>query len=185
MAPRPTRSLLDRMARIALSRGLPEPDAEDVVVTAWQKAVAAWTPERGAFEALLARVVQRESVEWWRRARRQPVVEPGTVELVTAPPPVDLERIAENQRRLLDALSAEERRVFATWALQKHLPQGQLDAAGAAGRLGMSVADYNNAKRRLKDKIHRLANQWGLAPRAFFSVAEDEGPRRIGARHVG
>lgn len=184
MAPRPTQTQLRKMARIALSRGLPEEDAEDVVSVAWQKAVQAYSADRGQFEALLARIVQRESIEWWRRHKRRPDADPGTLELVQSPPSADLERVAGNQRRLLGALSADERRVFTTWALQKHLPQGTLDAAGAAARLGMTPTEFNNAKRRLKSRILSLAEDWGLPPRAFFSVAEDEGPRK-GVRHVG
>lgn len=183
MAPRPTQPLLDRMARIALGRGLPEPDAEDVVVAAWHKAVEAYEPSRGPFEALLARTVRNACTDWWRRAQTHRA--DGDVTTLASPTPADLEQVAANQRRLLEALTDDERRVFATWALQKHLPQGTLDAAAAAARLDMDVPTYNNAKRRLKDRIRRLATQWGLAPRAFFSVADDEGPRRIGVRHVG
>ena len=184
MAPNPTQAQLRKMARIALSRGLPEEDAEDVVAASWHKAVAAYSADRGGFEALLARIVQREAIEWWRRNKRRPRVEPGRLELLESPTLPDLGQVEANQRRLLDSLSPDERRVFTTWALQKHLPQGALDAAGAAARLGMTVPEFNNAKRRLKSRIVKLAETWGLPPRAFFSVAEDEGPRK-GVRHVG
>ena len=183
MAPRPTQPLLDRMARLALGRGLPEPDAEDVVVAAWHRAVAAHDPTRGPFEALLIRTVQNACTDWWRQARTAPTE--ADVESLATPRPADLEQVAANQRRLIEALTDEERRLFATWALQKHLPQGTLDAAGAAARLGMDVRTYNNGKRRLKARIQALAAQWGLPPRAFFSLADDEGPRRLGVRHVG
>jgi DNA-directed RNA polymerase specialized sigma24 family protein len=129
-------------------------------------------------------VVRNECIDWWRAAQQAPTPS-GQLELVAAPTAASMEQVAANQRRLLDALDPDERRLFATWALQKHLPQGTLDAAGAAARLGLDVRSYNNAKRRLRDKIRRLAAAWGLAPRAFFSVADDEGPRRTGARHVG
>ena len=184
MAPRPTQAQLRKMARIALSRGLPEEDAEDVVAVAWQKAMEAYSADRGGFEALLARIVQREAIEWWRTRRRRPRVDPGHLELLESPRSTDHRQVEANQRRLLEALSPDERRVFTTWALQKHLPQGALDASGAAARLGMTVPEFNNAKRRLKARIVKLAEEWGMPPRAFFSVAEDEGPRK-GVRHVG
>jgi DNA-directed RNA polymerase specialized sigma24 family protein len=174
--PVPSKAELTRLVSLAMSRGLPPPDAEDVVARSYERAAAAYDPGRGAFGALLQRVVQREAVEWWRTRLRGPDARTSPLGSVpAAPSPEALEVASANQRRLLDALGEDERQVFAAWALQKVHPD--VDAAVAAGRVGLTVREFDNAKRRLKDRIRRLAASWGLEPRDFFSVTEDEGPR--------
>ena len=64
------------------------------------------------------------------------------------------------------------------WALQKHLPRGTLKALDAASALGVSVAEWENAKRRLRARIGKLLDDWGMAPRDFFSLEDDERPKR-------
>jgi DNA-directed RNA polymerase specialized sigma24 family protein len=176
---RPDRELIEGAVRAALRRGVPAADAEDIAVSAWEKASASFVPARGEFGALYQRVVQTAIVDWWRQIGRRR--ETPSVSAWTLPAPVPsstLEDVMRNQERLLAALTEDERRVFATWALQKHLPQGGLTAERAAASLRMSTADYENAKRRLKAQILRLAEQWQLAPADFFSCVEGEGPRR-------
>jgi len=177
MEPSPSPAALRRVVRRALQHGLPAADAEDLAASAWERAAARFEPDRGSFDAYFEQVGRTAIADWWRRHRRR-----GEVRLTTEPAApggtARLQWVHDNQQRLLDALTDEERAVFATWALQKHLPQGHLTAPRAAGSLGMSVSEFNLAKRRLQGRIRRLADAWGLEPRDFFSVGEHEGPRR-------
>ena len=45
-------------------------------------------------------------------------------------------------------------------------------------RLGITIREWENAKRRLKTRIGTLLDEWGLEPRDFFSVEDDERPQR-------
>ena len=177
MPPTPSAGAVKNVVRRALRRGVPPADAEDLAAGAWERAAARFDPTRGAFDAFFERVGTTAIEDWWRRTRRR--AEVGLAQDPLAPTPSDrLEEVCSNQQRLLDALTEAERRVFLTWAAQKHLPQGTLTAPEAARRLGMGVAEFNNAKRRLATRIRALADDWGLSPRDFFSVDEHEGPRR-------
>ena len=164
------------MVRYAMGRGLPAQAAEDVVAEAWERATAAYRPERGAFEALLQRTVQRACASWWRRQSRFADHDPDPPALRAIDP--HEHRAAEAQRQLLAHLSPDERRLFATWALQKHLPRGVLDARKAAARLGLDVPAYNAAKKRLARRILALASELGLSSHDLLPHADDEGPRR-------
>jgi DNA-directed RNA polymerase specialized sigma24 family protein len=179
--PVPDRHLLAQAVRAALRRGVPTADAEDIAVLSWERAMAAWKAERGPFEPLFQRVLQRQIADWWRTVARRAEIAPPPGLADDAPPSAQLEAVCRNQERLLEALTEPERAVFATWALQKQLPQGQLTAERAAAGLGMDVRGYDNAKRRLKGRILALAEAFGLAPADFFSCVEGEGPRRTHA----
>lgn len=171
--------LLEQAVRAALRRGVPPADAEDIAVSAWERASAAHDPARGPFGALYHRVVQTSVADYWRHVVRRREAPPGAQLALVAPPSTEpLEQVVRNQERLLAALTDDERRLFAAWALQKHLPQGQFPAGKAAASLGVDVPAYENGKRRLKARILELAAAWGLDPVDFFSCAEGEGPRR-------
>jgi len=138
-----------------MSRGLSAADAEDVVSRAWERARSRFDPARGSFSALLGVAVDNECRYWWRTWQRRASRELLLVRDPTAA--VEETAIAErNQERLLAHLTAKERRLFATWALQKHLPNGRFPAAKAAASLGLDVRAYNNAKRRLKSRLESL-----------------------------
>lgn len=173
----PSPEALRRVVRRALQHGVPAHDAEDLAAMAWERAAARFQADRGTFDAFFERVGRTAIADWWRRHRRR-----AEVKLVSDPPDRPsserLERVHANQQRLLEALSDDERAVFETWALQKHLPQGHLTAPRAAASLGLTVEAYNLAKRRLQTRIRTLAEAWGFAPRDFFSVDDHEGPRR-------
>lgn len=176
MPPKPTADDLRALLRAAMRKGVPRADAEDLVVDAYEKARRAHDPSRGAFSALMQRIVTNEAVSWWRvAARRRPL--PDSL-VAPRPTAAHKHRAETNQRRLLEALDAQERAVFAAWALQRHLPRGAFDASTAADAAGLDPAAYENAKRRLKTKVHTLSQQWGLEPRDFFSVDDHEGPRK-------
>ncbi|MBX2802650.1 MAG: hypothetical protein KTR31_33530 [Myxococcales bacterium] len=171
-----SRGALRWVVRAALKRGVPPADAEDIAVQAYERAASRFDPARGGFDAFYRRVAQSQIAQWWRECCRRAV--PLFTEPTAVAPTVRLEEVAHNQQRLLDALDADERRLFAAWALQKHLPQGQMTAERAAETLGITVAEFNNGKRRLAATVRRLADEWGLQPRDFFSCGEGEGPRR-------
>lgn len=160
-----------------MRRGIPEADAEDVAARAYEKASRHYTPARGAFRALLWRAADNEAIDWWRRSRR-------LVHGVDPDPPAPRSDVAArlradaNQRALLERLTPDERAVFGTWALQRHLPQGTLAAADAAAQLSMTVPEYNNAKRRLRRRVVAILGELGLTPRDLYALQDDEAPRR-------
>ena len=167
--------------RRAMSRGLSAEDAEDIVFRSYYKAADHYDPARGAFEHLFGSVVDNECRFFWRTWQRREkrhlrlVVDPS---LEQRPEGAGAEQATARQKRLLEALTADEREIFAMWALQRHLPRGRLGAKDAASRLNITVSEWENAKRRLKAKLARLLDEWGLSPRDFFSLEDDERPQR-------
>ena len=173
-----TRTAVRHLVRCALKRGVPREEAEDIVSRCWERASNHYQPEKGSFEALLNRMVEREATDWWRDRQRWRRVQ----ERVKAEPSLlsqPISREAEtNQKRLLEHLSPQECQLFAAWALQKHLPQGSYDAKRVAETVGLSIAELNNAKKRLKTRIVHILEELGLESRDLWSVAANEGPRR-------
>ena len=176
---RALRGLIGRVMR----RGVPRSDAEDIVLHAYEKAAPVHDPARGSLESLLHRTVDRDTVDWWRRNRAWSKVaqrlsaQADVVQLHVVDPAAQ-RRAHGHQQALLERLSPQERKVFAAWALQRHLPQGELTASRAAATLGVSVPEYNNAKKRLARRVRVVLDELGLTPRDLWTVAEDEGPRR-------
>jgi DNA-directed RNA polymerase specialized sigma24 family protein len=178
MPPTLTRAAVRSLVHRALKHGLPREEAEEIVARSWERAAPHFDPSRGSLEALLHRTVQREAIDWWRdRARWQRVQEQLQAENPHVVLPISKSADA-NQRRLLERLDEQERRIFAAWALQKHLPQGDFDAQRAAETVGLTVPAFNQAKRRLKTRILRTLQELGLESRDLWSVAANEGPRR-------
>ena len=172
------RGLIGRVMR----RGVPRSDAEDIVLHAYEKAAPTHDPARGSLEALLHRTVERETVDWWRRERAwtraaETIRSEAAVVRLHGVDPATRRRAHLHQEALLERLTPAERKVFAAWALQRHLPQGELTASRAAATLGVSVPEYNNAKKRLARRIHAVLDELGLTPRDLWTVADDEGPR--------
>ena len=181
MPPTLDRRALRGLIASAMRRGVPRADAEDIVLRAWEKAAPTFDPTRGTLEALLQRVVIRDAAEWWRQHRtfreRADQLGAESVHHLHGPRPEDRARAHAHQQELLDRLSEEERKVFAAWALQRHLPQGALPAPRAARSVGLTTAEYNNAKKRLARRVRAILGELGVTPRDLWTVAEDEGPR--------
>jgi len=178
MPPPLTRAAVRGLVHRALKHGVPREEAEDIVARSWEKVGPTYDPSRGSLEALLNRVVEREAIDWWRdRKRWQRVQERLRAESNVVQLPASGAG-DENQRLLLDRLDEQERRIFATWALQKHLPQGSFGAERAADTVGLTVSEFNNAKKRLRTRISTILQELGLEARDLWSVAANEGPRR-------
>ena len=166
-----------------MKRGVPRADAEDIVLRAYEKAAPVHDPLRGSLESLLHRTVERDTVDWWRRNRawsraaESLTAQADVIRLHSVDSSVQL-RAHGHQQALLERLSEGERKVFAAWALQRHLPQGELKASRAAATLGMTVPEFNNAKKRLGRRVRAVLDELGLTPRDLWTVADDEGPRR-------
>ena len=176
--PAPTRAAIRELVRRALRRGVPPQEAEDIVAVAWERAVRTYDSDRGTFEAFLNRIVERKVADWWREHRRwRRVSERLKAESNVVALPVS-DGAHDNQRRLLERLDPTERKVFAAWALQKHLKQGAFDARAAATSVGMTVTEFNNAKKRLRTRVMAVLDELGLEARDLWTVADDEGPRR-------
>lgn len=159
--PTPSRDFLAAQVRWAMGRGLPPEAAEDVVHASWEKAVQGFDPRLGSFEAYMQKVVRNACAYWWRdhgRTRR------ATAALRLVPSEADTarqQRAADHQEAILEALSEEERRIFAAWALQKHLGKGRVTSEDMSRSLGLDARAYENAKRRLKDQLGRLLDRFG------------------------
>lgn len=178
MSPTLSRAAVRTLVHCALKQGVPREEAEDIVARCWERASAHYQPGRGSFEAFLNRMVEREAIDWWRdRKRWQRVQERLKAEPRAASQPVSV-AAETNQRLVLERLDPQECRLFAAWALQKHLPQGSFDAQRVAATVGVPVAELNNAKKRLKTRILNILNELGLESRDLWSVAANEGPRR-------
>ena len=144
-----------------MGRGLPPQVAEDVVFASWEKSTAGFDPRRGSFEAYMQKVVRTACAQWWRRQGTERRAQAALRLLPTAASTAAAERAAQHQQALLDALSDEERQVFAAWALQKHLGKGRVTAAEVGASLGMEPTAYDNAKRRLKARLRTLLDTLG------------------------
>lgn len=173
--PPPNPDLLADLVRFALGRGLPVGEAEDVVFAAWEKANAAWQPERGALEALLWRTLRNDCSSWWRSRRRREQLHRDVLQLRAAEDRAADRRAAERQEALLESLDGPEQQVFAAWALQKHLGKGQIRSEELAAGLGLDPAAYDNAKRRLKGRLHALLDQFGWTARQVLHGDETGG----------
>jgi len=188
-APTPSRAFLEALVRKGVARGIPVELVEDLVMEAWERSAKAFDPSRGSFEALLLRVAENGFRYWWRteirnRKRRANLIHHPSVKRVVVPleDPQAHERAAANQRKLLERLDEGEKALFATWALQHHLPRGTLSVTAAAASLEMSKGSYDHAKRRLKTKILALLGEMGLQPEQLFVEQDHERPER---RDVG
>ena len=180
-SPEPSAAFLELLVRRCMARGVAAEDAEDIVLRCYHRVADRFDPDRGSFEALYLKAVDNECRFFWRTWQRR---EKRHLQLVHEPEVTPnrsrtgAERAEKNQRRLLEALSPSERKAFATWALQRHLPRGRLNAAGASRSLGLTVREWENAKRRLKTRIDGLLAAWDMSPHALFSLEDDERPAR-------
>ncbi len=156
-----------------MGRGLPGQVAEDVVFASWEKAAASFDPRRGAFEAYMQKVVRNECAYWWRR---KGMAERAASNLRLLQPGGDSsreERAARNQAALLEALDAEEREIFAAWALQKQLGKGRVTSVEMSASLGMQVSEYENGKRRLRAQLQRLLDRFGWSVSTLLHGEDD------------
>lgn len=172
-APVPTRAYLAAQIRWVRGRGIPGQEAEDLVFDAYHKACEGFDPRRGAFEAYMQSVVRSMAAYWWRRQGRTQRAH-GHLRLLESDADRSREeRAARQQQRLLDELTEDERKIFAAWALQKHLGKGQITSVDVAGSMGLEVKEYENAKRRLRDQLGRLLTRFGWTPRTLLFGEDD------------
>ncbi|MCB9677748.1 MAG: hypothetical protein H6737_21760 [Alphaproteobacteria bacterium] len=171
--PRPTRAFLASQIRWARGRGLPAQEAEDVVFEAYQTASATFDPQRGSFEAYMQAVVRNATAYWWRNQGRAARASSHLRLVPTAADSARLERAAEKQQAVLEALSDDERAIFAAWALQKHLGKGQVSAADVGASIGLEPTAFENAKRRLRARLHALLDRFGWSVRDLIHGDDD------------
>lgn len=172
-APTPSRDFLASQVRWAMGRGLPAQVAEDTVFAAWEKAGQSYDPRRGSFEAYMQKVVRNDCAYYWRRQARTRRAHDHLRLVPDGSGSSQEERAFRNQEALLEALQPDERRVFAAWALQKHLGKGQVTSETISSSLEMSPRDYENAKRRLKGRLQNLLAQLGWSVRELLYGEDD------------
>ena len=171
-APVPTSDFLASQVRWAMGRGLPAQVAEDVVFEAWERASRGYDGDRGGFEPYMQTAVRNACAYWWRSQKR---AEQQQAQLRLVSDIEDASVGEGQQQQLLAALTEEERAVFAAWALQKHLGKGRVSSAAMGQSLGLDAASYDNAKRRLKDQLHRLLHRFGWTSADLFTGEADVG----------
>jgi DNA-directed RNA polymerase specialized sigma24 family protein len=172
--PTPSREFLADQVRWAMGRGLPAQAAEDAVFESWERAAATFDASRGSFEAYMQRIVRNRCAYWWRtmaRARRAEalVADPHRVD------PIREERAADHQSALLEALTADERRIFSAWALQKHLGKGHITSIEVSRSIGLEPRAFENAKRRLKERLRNLLDRFGWSVGELLEGEDDVG----------
>ncbi|MBX2796316.1 MAG: hypothetical protein KTR31_01565 [Myxococcales bacterium] len=159
--PSPDRALLAQQIRWACGRGIPVQVAEDLVFEAVERTRASWEPARGPYAGYLHAAVRNACTGWWRRRAIDQRAKTRLSWTARSADGAQLERAERKQRALLDALDDEERRIFSAWALQKHLGKGQITSVEVSRSLDLEVSAYENAKRRLKARLHRLLDELG------------------------
>ncbi|MCB9672512.1 MAG: hypothetical protein H6736_11805 [Alphaproteobacteria bacterium] len=150
--------------RYAMGRGLPAQVAEDVVFGAWEKARKRHDPAKGTIEALMRTIVRDDCAYWWRTVDRDRRLHEHLKAVEPATPTTGEVR----QMELIEALSEEERSVFAAWALQKHLGKGRVRAEEVGASIGLDATGFENAKRRLKGRLHGLLAELGWSVQELF-----------------
>ena len=169
----PSRTFLAAQIRWVRGRGIPAQDAEDLVFDAYHKAVEGFDPRRGAFEAYMQSVVRSKAAYWWRRQGRTRRAHAHLRLVETDADRTREEQAAQNQAALLEALTEDERTIFAAWALQKHVGKGQITSVQVARSLGLDVTDYENAKRRLRAQLQRLLTRFGWSVGSLLHGEDD------------
>ena len=144
-----------------MGRGLPGQVAEDVVFAAWEAASASFDPRKGSFEAYMQGIVRNGCAQYWRKSARRERAAAALRLLPSVSESEEQERAAAKQVALMDALGAEERKVFSAWALQKHLGKGRISAAEVGASIGLDPREFENAKRRLQGQLHKLLDRFG------------------------
>lgn len=148
-------------------------EAEDLVQETMQVALErpGWFDEaRDPVPALRSilknRLIDRRRHQSMRR-RKEPMLRLVKPE----PDPEDLlerSRAADLRRAFLAQLEPEERQLFRAWLLQR---RGDVRAPEAAASLGLSVAAYEAAKKRLRRRCHRILADLELDPSDLFGGA--------------
>lgn len=149
---------------------IPKAEAEDVVAVALTRALEKLPPTLDKplvawLTTTAARIAIDEGRKRARRDRLMPKIERQEVDLAkarwSAPDTALLrKRAAAAQQRLREAMSADDRRFFDIWVRQKAC---EISRSTAISRLGCTMAQYEAAKKRLKLRLPKLAEELGMS----------------------
>lgn len=168
--------LIRELLRHARFLGATSEEAEDLTHDALAvfHADPGWyDPRRGSLKAALKSVITNRYRDLVRRSGRGALVK-RRLRLVTpagapdAAHEVEQKVRARNRKRLIDALSVEERGLFRAWMLQR---SGEVDGPEAARSLGLDMRDYENHKKRLRRRCRKLLDELGLEPADLMAPA--------------
>ncbi|MCB9682047.1 MAG: hypothetical protein H6733_11335 [Alphaproteobacteria bacterium] len=152
-------------------------EAEDLVQQTLELTLRdpAWyDPDRGALVSLLQVVLRRRQIDRHRTGQRHAAAAPrlAVVHADDARPDAVAWRAGARARRheVLALLDPETRTVFEVWVQQA---QGTLTGAEAAARLGLTVAGFEAAKKRVRRRVHTALDTLGYASTDLY---DGEGP---------
>jgi RNA polymerase sigma factor (sigma-70 family) len=120
-----------------------------------------------------------------RRQRAERLRDPAgnaTTPAAATSPDVGIANAQAKQRRdqLLAALSRDASTVFAVWAEQN---AGYIDRAEAAARLGLSMAGYEAAKKRVRREVDSAMERHGLSEEDLMSELPSTANVRLARGH--
>lgn len=166
------RDLARGLLRLAVHLGAAPEEAEDLVhevLAAHAAAPHRHDPSRGPLLPYLRLTLRSRFIDGRRhdamRRRKAP-------ELVSLPSPPTQDQVlaaAEARQRrdaFLARLEPDHRQLFLCWVQQS---RGDCDASQAARSLGLSVAAYEAAKKRLRRRCRSLLEEMGFRPSDLLS----------------
>ncbi|MBX2800086.1 MAG: hypothetical protein KTR31_20580 [Myxococcales bacterium] len=172
----PWPELVRRLLVHARGLGCSVEEAEDLVQEALGVLVARpdwYDPARGTLLAALKGIVHHRWVNLRRASSVQRAAAPR-LQLVADPVPSPAGPVAQQEaqalrRRFLALLAEDERAVFRAWTQQR---ARVVDARGAARGLGLQVAAYEAAKKRLRRRCAAILDELGVDATDLFGPRE-------------
>jgi len=178
---REARALWNQLLVRALRRGVPYADAQDLAGQAVLKALEAFTPERGSFEALCGTIHANLVKNWWRDRKPTEPWDDGRHDRPgAADPGADAEQKEwrEMCQRVADLILADldpqEAALFLALGEQCREAE-RATVAAAARRVGIETLEAWNVFRRIQRKARQHLQRF-LGPETALSVKGMPGP---------
>jgi DNA-directed RNA polymerase specialized sigma24 family protein len=171
------RHVFGRLMALGRSRGLSRQDAQDLAGQTLLRALEKSDRYEGITGkpvlAWLTKLASNIFVDLMRARHREPVADAeelsptNNIDQSALPDVQTLDAQAAMRRRALVArLSPEDRRFLRVWASQHGR---EIDRDEGANCLGMSITEYEAAKKRMKTVLARMLKELGLEPSELWS----------------
>jgi DNA-directed RNA polymerase specialized sigma24 family protein len=182
--------IFGRLVALGRKKGLSLQEAEDLAGQTLLRALQRrdrYSPVAGKpVLAWLTTLAKNLFIDLLRQNQRDPAACAEDLSPATEVDPAALpdtqavgDRAAAMRRVLLANLSREDHRFLTTWIPQHHK---EIDRDEAANRLGMTVEEYEAAKKRMKTVLARVLKELGLKPSDLWSPEKDVRKIAQGAR---